>query len=137
MQNLEISKDSLLEKDVTTEKEYLYTLELSFQNEIFEQNLTFHFHYHYAGKHCMCVSFESESLLCHGDVFILVKLTEGHFVQKKKLREVGWCANYMMDKRENKDFLVDFVFINYSPNQRKVDEQQPTVDLELCNYFFL
>ena len=37
IQNLEISKDSLLGKDLTTEKEFLYTIELSFQNEIFEQ----------------------------------------------------------------------------------------------------
>ena len=73
---------------------------------------------YYAGKHCICASFGSESLPSHGDVLKLVKLTEGHFAQKRKLREIGWCTNYMTDKRENNDFLVDFVFINYSPNRR-------------------
>ena len=54
----------------------------------------------------------------------------------RKLREFGWCANYMMDKRENNDFITDFVFINYSPNRRMIDDQQPIYDLELCNCYF-
>ena len=83
----------------------------------------------------MCVSFESQSLPSHGDVLKLVELTEEHFSRKKKLRELGWCANYMMDKRENNDLLIDFVFINYSPNRRIVD-QQTVVNFELCNCYF-
>ena len=56
----------------------------------------------------MCVSFESESLPNHGDVLKLVKLTEECFGQKKELREPSWCANYLMDTRENNDFLIHF-----------------------------
>ena len=41
----------------------------------------------------------------------------------------------MMDKRENNDLLIDFVFINYSPNRRIVD-QQSVVNFELCNCYF-
>ena len=52
------------------------------------------------------------------------------------LREIGWCTNYMMDEIENNDFLVDFVFINYMPNRRIVDEQQSNVDFELYNCIF-
>ena len=71
----------------------------------------------------MRVPFKSESLPSHEDVLKLVKLTEKHyFVRKKNVRELGWCANYMMDKRENNDFVVDFVFTNYSPNYRIVDD---------------
>ena len=84
----------------------------------------------------MCVSFESQSLPCHGDVLKLVELTEEHFSQKKELRELGWCANYMMDKREKNDLLIDFVFINYSPNRRIVDDQQSVVNFELYNCYF-
>ena len=52
----------------------------------------------------MCISFESESLPSHRDVLKLVKVTEERFSQKKELREPSWCANYLMDTRENNDF---------------------------------
>ena len=55
----------------------------------------------------MCLSFQAEYFTSHEDVLGLVALTEEHFAQEKKLRELGWCANYMMDKRENNDFLTD------------------------------
>ena len=84
----------------------------------------------------MCLSFQVEYFPSHEDVLKLTVLTEKHFVQEKKLRELGWCANYMMDKRENNDFMTDFVFINYSPNRRIIDDQQPIDDFELHNCYF-
>ena len=84
----------------------------------------------------MCLSFQAEYFLSHEDVLKLVVLTKKHFAREQKLRELGWCANYMMDKRENSDFMTDFVFINYSPSRRIKDDQQPTADFELCNCYF-
>ena len=84
----------------------------------------------------MCLSFQAEYFPNHEDVLKLVVLTEEYFAQEKKFRELGWCANYMMDKRENNDFMTDFVFINYSPNRRIIDDQQPIDDFELCNCYF-
>ena len=120
-------------KDLTIEKDFLQNVELSFQEEHFNQKIEFSY---YVGKCCMCVSLESQSLPGHGDVLKLVELTEEHFSQKKELRELGWCVNYMMDKRENSDLLIDFVFINYLPNRRIVDDQQSVVNFELCNCYF-
>ena len=60
----------------------------------------------------MCLSFQVEYFPSHEDVLKLTVLTEKHFVQEKKLRELGWCANYMMDKREHHDFMTDFILIN-------------------------
>ena len=42
----------------------------------------------------------------------------------------------MMDKRENNNFMTDFVFIDYSPNRRIIDDQQPIDDFELCKCYF-
>ena len=94
MQNLDISKDSLLGKDLKIKNEFLHKLELSFQNENFEQKIDFSY---YVGKYCMCVSFKSST--GHGDARKLVKLTEEHFAWEK-LRELGWCVNYMMYKEK-------------------------------------
>ena len=41
-----------------------------------------------------------------------------------------------MDKRENNDLLIDFVFIKYLPNRKIVDDQQPAVNSELWNCYF-
>ena len=42
----------------------------------------------------------------------------------------------MIDKRENNDFMTDFVFMNYSPNRRIIDDQQPIDDFGLRNCYF-
>ena len=42
----------------------------------------------------------------------------------------------MMDKKENNDLLIDFVFINYSANRRIVDDQQSVV-LNFANVIFV
>ena len=41
-----------------------------------------------------------------------------------------------MDKRENNDFMTDYVFVNYSPNRRIINDQQPINDFELWNCYF-
>ena len=104
MQNLEISKDSFLGKGLTIEKDFLQNVELSFKEQNVEQKIEF---LYYVGNCCMCLSFQAEYFPSHEDVLKQVALTEEHFAQEKKLRELGWRANYMMDKRENNDFIID------------------------------
>ena len=133
IQNLEISKYFFLEKDVTNKKDFLQKVELSFKEQNFKQKIEFSY---YVGKCCMCLSFQIEYFPSHEALFKLVVLTEEHFAREKKIRELGWCANYMKDKRENNDFMTDFVFIFYSPNRRIIDDQQPIDDFELCNCYF-
>ena len=81
----------------------------------------------------MCLSFQAEYFPSHEDVLGLVVLTEEHFAQEKKLTELGWCADYMMDKRENNDFMTDFVFIIYSLNHRITDDQHSNL-LMILNF---
>ena len=57
MQNLEISKDSFLGKDLTTEKDFLQRVETSFKEQNFEQKIDFSY---YFGKYCLCLSFQAE-----------------------------------------------------------------------------
>ena len=80
---------------LTTEKDFL-------QN--FEQKIEFSY---YVGKCCMCLSFQAEYFLSREDVLKLVVLTEEHFASEKKLRELGWCANYM------KDYMMDKITISW------------------------
>ena len=76
MQNLEISKYPLLGKDLTTEKDFLQKVELTFKEQSFEQKIEFSY---YVGKCCMCLSFQAEYFPSHEDVLKLVVLTEEYF----------------------------------------------------------
>ena len=51
MQNLEVSKDSFIAKDLTTKQDFLQKVELSFKEQNFEQKTEFSY---YVGKCCKC-----------------------------------------------------------------------------------
>ena len=93
LQNLEILEDSFLGKNSIIEKDFLQNLELSFQEENFNQKTELS---NYVGKCCICVTFESQSLPGHGDVFKQVELTEEHFSPKKKIKRT-WLVGKLHD----------------------------------------
>ena len=69
--------------EITTKtfyKDFLQNLELSFQEEHFNQKIESSY---YVGKCCMCIYFESESLPGHGNALKLVELIEVQFSRKK------------------------------------------------------
>ena len=85
----------------------------------------------------MC--FKRESLITHGDTTKLVDLTEEHFASIKKLKQLGWVEIISWTAIEKKnDFVTGFIFINYLPNRKIVDEkqQQPFMSMFLLNTFF-
>ena len=55
------------------------------------------------------------------------RLIDEHFLEKDGLRKLGWCSNYMLDRRirnyhKNKEFfkkseIVEFLWFNSSPNR--------------------
>ena len=75
----------------------------------------------------------------------LLKLTDWlmdeHFFKKNCLRELGWCSNYMLDKRSvnydkekqifKKTEIVEFYWFNNSPN--RFHKQQFVTEVEVCN----
>ena len=54
------------------------------------------------------------------------RLMDEHFFEKDGLRKLGWCSNYILDRRthnyhKNKEFfkktaIVEFYWFNCSPN---------------------
>lgn len=132
LQNLEISKDSLSGKDLTIERQFLYNFKVSFLNVNFEQKIEI---LHRVQRYCMYLFFDSQSALNHSDASILVEFTEVSFGQEKILREVGWCANYLMDKRQSSNFHLHFLFSNHSPNCKIVDHDQTVLRYAACNCF--
>ena len=60
----------------------------------------------------------------HGNATKLVDLTEEHFASIIKLKQLGSFENYIIDSyRKNNNSVSEFIFINYSPNRKIVDEK--------------
>ena len=63
-----------------------------------------------------------------------LELLENLF-QKKILRRIGWCANYIMDKNSKHDaFLINFLFSNKLPN--RCDKIQVVEEYKICTCFY-
>ena len=68
-------------------------------------------------------------------------LIDEHFFQKNGLRELGWCSNYMLDRRSvnyhkkkkniKKTEIVEFYCFNHFPN--RFYKQQFVTEAEVCN----
>ena len=121
LQNLEVSKDSLLGKDLTIEKRFLHNFKVNFLNVNFQQNVELS---HHVRRCCMYLFFDSQSTLNHSNATKLLEFTEVSFGQEKNLREVGWCAIYLMDKRQSSSFHLDYIFLYHSRNPKIVDDYQ-------------
>ena len=65
---------------LTTKKDFLQKVELSFKEQNFEQKIELSY---CVGKCCMCLFFQGEYFPSHEDVLELVVLTEEDFARKK------------------------------------------------------
>ena len=86
----------------------------------------------------MGITFEGECLPSYDDTFKIIKSTEETFALKRKLRKIGWCANYMQDKGYNETapwVCFSFVYVNHSPNRRAQGDH--IVEFDLANVFFV
>ena len=62
---------------------------------------------------------------------IVERLIEEHFFQANRLRQLGWCSDYMLDRRSltyrkeqeviRRTEVTEFYWFNHSPN--RFDEQ--------------
>ena len=75
----------------------------------------------------------------------LIKIVEGliekHFFQANDLRQLGWCSNYMLDRRSliylkeqeviRRTEVIEFYWFNHSPN--RFDKQTVLTEVNICN----
>ena len=63
---------------------------------------------------------------------------EGIFAKQEILYKIGWCSSYTMGKRYDRTYLVEFAWLNISPNQKiyvKEGQKQEIVPFSLCSCF--
>ena len=66
----------------------------------------------------MTISVELSVTLTEVIASTLLNIVEEHFAKQDLLYKIGWCSNYMLDKRYHSSYLTEFAWFNISPNCR-------------------
>ena len=96
LEEIKISDDVLLGNDLSNEKIFLNKVIENFEQKIDDCEVSY-----YVSKRSMsicCESFTMTETIAKKLLKLTAWLMDEHF-QKNGLRELGWCSNYMLDKK--------------------------------------
>ena len=97
LEEIKISEDIFLGKDLSYEEKFLNSVIEKIEQEIEDCEVSY-----YLNKKHMTICYESQTMtetIARKLLKMVDWLMEEHFFQKNGLRELGWCSNYMLDKR--------------------------------------
>ena len=101
---LNISTDHITGKDLTNETDFASNLKADFDKLVFSSNVKCSY---IVGKIITCISLDMNGNPDSRDAGKFLDLLE-----KKILRRIGWCANYVTDRNNKQDtFAIDFLFL--------------------------
>ena len=142
LEEIKISEDIFLGKDLSYEEKFLNSVIEKIEQEIEDCEVSY-----YLNKKHMTICYESLTMtetIARKLLKMVDWLMDEHFFQKNVLRELGWCSNYMLDKRSvnyckdhqvfKKTEIVEFYWFNNSPN--RFDKQQFVAEVEVCNCMY-
>ena len=125
--------------DLSYEEKFLNNVIEKIEQEIENCEVSY-----YLSKKSMSICYESLTMtetIARKLLKLADWLMDEHFFQKNGLRELGWCRNYMLDRRSanyhedkqvfKKTEIVEFYWLNNSPN--RFHKQQFVTEVELCN----
>ena len=125
--------------DLSDEEKFLNNVIEKIEQEIENCEVSY-----YLSKKSMSICYESLTMtetIARKLLKLADWLMDEHFFQKNGLRELGWCRNYMLDRRSvnyhedkqvfKKTEIVEFYWLNNSPN--RFHKQQFVTEVELCN----
>ena len=139
LEEIKISDDIFFGNDLSYEEKFVNNVIEKIEQEIDDCEVPY-----YLSKESMSICCESLTMpetIARKLLKLADWLMDEHFFQKNGLRELGWCSNYMLDRRsvnyrkEKQDFrkteIVEFYWFNNSPN--RFHKQQFVTEVEVCN----
>ena len=97
LEEMKNGDDIFLGKDLSYEEKFLNSVIEKIEQEIEDCEVSY-----YLNKKHMTICYESQTMtetIARKLLKMVDWLMEEHFFQKNGLRELGWCSNYMLDKR--------------------------------------
>ena len=92
----------------------------------------------YFGNRVTTLSVELSVSPTRAIVKVLLNTIEETFTKEENLYKIGWCSSYMIDKRYDRAYLIEFAWLNISPNRKvyvKVGEKQKIIPFSLYSCF--
>ena len=134
LKNLNLSDNFYTGQDLSNEETFLEDLKKLIDERLFEAHqCSFYF-----GKRIMTFSVELSVSPTRAIAKVLLNTIEETFTKEENLYKIGWCSSYMIDKRYDRAYLIEFAWLNISPNRKvyvKKDEKQKIILFSLCSCF--
>ena len=86
----------------------------------------------------MTFSFELSVSPTRAIAKVLLNTIEETFAKEENLYTIGWYSSYMIDQRYDRAYLIEFAWLNISPNRKvyvKEDKDQKIILFSLCSCF--
>ena len=140
LEETKIADDIFSGEDLPYEQNFLTAIIEKFGKEFKHCEVSF-----YLSKTSMTICCETLTVtkaIAKNLIKIGEQLIEEHFFQANGLRQLGWCSNYVLDRRsltyckEQEDIrrteVIKFYWFNHSPNG--FDKQTVLTEVNICNY---
>ena len=131
LRDLNLSDDFYVGSDLSNEANFLEKAKEKIEEQV--SNCRF-----FIGKRIMCLSVELSVTPTKAIAKILLNTIEEIFAKQEILYKIGWCSTYTMGKRYDRTYLIEFAWLNISPNQKiyvKEGEKQEIAPFSLCSCF--
>ena len=140
LEEIKISDGIFLGNDLSYEEKFLNSVIEKIGQEIKDCEVSFYLH----GRSVSicCETTTMTHVLARKLLKLVYRLMDEHFFQTNGLRELGWCSNYMLDRRSLnyykdkqvfcKSEVTEFYWFNNSPN--RFNKQQFVTEVEVCNF---
>ena len=134
LENLNLSDSFSTGQVLSNEETFLEDLKKLIDERLFEV----HQCSLYFGKRIMTFSVELSVSPTRAIAKVLLNTIEETFTKEENLYKIGWCSSDMIDKRYYRVYLIEFAWLNISPNRKvyvKKDEKQKIILFSLCSCF--
>ena len=140
IEEIKIADDIFSGKDLSYEQNFLNAITEKFGKEFKHCEVSF-----YLSKTSTTICCETLTVtkaMAKNLIKIVERLTEDYFFQANGLSQLGWCSNYMLDRRSptyrkeqeviRRTEVIEFYWFNHSPN--RFDKQTVLTEVNICNY---
>ena len=139
MEKIKITDDNFLGNELSYKEKFLNSVIGKFGKEIKDCKVSFYLHR--KSMSICCKTTTMADAIASKLLKIVDRLMDEHFFQTNSLRQLGWCAHYMLGRKTCKDKQVirktevtEFYWFNNSPN--RFNKQQFVTQVEVCNCVF-
>ena len=144
MEEVKIADDIFLGNDLSYEENFLNRVIEKFGKELKDCEVSFYLHR--KNMSICCETLTMTETIARKLLKIVDRLMDEHFFQTNGLRQLGWCAHYMLDRRslnyyteDKKELLqktevTEFYWFNNLLN--RAFKQQLVTKSEVCNCLY-